>query len=378
MTPLVLLLLSLTAPLAFAVPQCKNQHGKDVEWFIIYKLPKMRENGRSTFTPNGGELAYVDSTMKLSTKGFRLLKASAFDMKGNPFALTIADLFHGLKPKNSLYVVYSDQPPDPYNGTAKGHTKGVVQFTKDGGYWLMHSVPRFPLNVLSKKFEYPESGRGNGQVFMCISLDGGQLPKVAAALIQQYPYIYESGAPESLLQVENVTAVITKKFVRRPKKPVLEGTLVGASGTKFRSFAKHQAANDEIYSKIIAPKLGVHMLVETWRNGIGGKLGPTCPLRGVTVTNMANVVIKFDNGQQVVFNTTEDHAKWAVSNDVKKPWFCNGSLNRMLSQYERGGQAICIWNKLVHRLFTNAVEKCQMCDGRRAEHNFCKETVNDG
>lgn len=40
----------------------------------------MRENGRSTFTPNGGELAYVDSTMKLSTKGFRLLKASAFDV----------------------------------------------------------------------------------------------------------------------------------------------------------------------------------------------------------------------------------------------------------------------------------------------------------
>lgn len=50
-------------------------------------------------------------------------------MKGNPFALTIADLFHGLKPKNSLYVVYSDQPPDPYNGTAKGHTKGLYHLS---------------------------------------------------------------------------------------------------------------------------------------------------------------------------------------------------------------------------------------------------------
>lgn len=82
------------------------------------------------------------------------------------------------------------------------------------------------------------------------------------------------------------------------------------------------------------------MLVETWRNGIGGKLGPTCPLRGVTVTNMANVVIKFDNGQQVVFNTTEDHAKWAVSNDVKKPWFCNGSLNRMVNWYYQADRKV--------------------------------------
>lgn len=88
-------------------------------------------------------------------------------------------------PRPFLYIVWTESPTASILLTYTYHWKtslcsflGVVQFTKDGGYWLMHSVPRFPLNVLSKKFEYPESGRGNGQVFMCISLDGGQLPKV--------------------------------------------------------------------------------------------------------------------------------------------------------------------------------------------------------
>ena len=72
------------------------------------------------------------------------------------------------------------------------------------------------------------------------------------------------------------------------------------------------------------------MIVETWRNGAGGKLDATCPLKGHHVTNMANVVLKFTNGKQSVFTTTEDHAKWAVSADPDKPWFCAGSLNRMV------------------------------------------------
>ncbi|OQR76197.1 deoxyribonuclease-2-like [Tropilaelaps mercedesae] len=377
MIPYFLLLLGLAAPLVFAAPQCKNQDGKDVEWFIIYKLPKTKPSDGSDFATNGSELAYVDSTMKSTTKGWTLLEASAFDTKGNPFALTLADLFMGLQPKNTLYAVYNDQPPEPYNGTAKGHTKGVIEFTKDGGYWLMHSVPRFPLNVLTKRFEFPQSSVNNGQVFMCISLSGDHLNKVVAALRQQYPYIYESNAPSDLLQDEDVRKLMDKKFVRRPINPILQDTLVGVNGTEFQSFAKHQAADDEIYSKIVAPKLGVDMLAETWRNGAGGKLGPTCPLKGVTVTNMANVVIHFNDGRKVVFKTTEDHAKWAVSDNIRKPWFCNGSLNRMLSQYKRGGQTTCISNKLVHRLFTKAVEKCEMCDGTRAEKNFCKERVNE-
>ncbi|XP_003741815.2 plancitoxin-1 [Galendromus occidentalis] len=372
----VFLLLAFLAPLAYSAPQCKNHAGKDVEWYVIYKLPKTKPYAESTYIPDGGEMAYVDSTMK-DAKGWILLKASVYDVKGNPVAETLGDLFTGSAPKDSLYAVYSDQPPEPYTGSAKGHTKGVVQFNKDKGFWLVHSVPRFPFNVTSKTYEYPESGRNNGQVFMCTSFKGNQLPKVALALRHQYPYIYESGAPEELLKDDDVINMMDKKFLRKPSTPVLTDTLIGSKGTEFTSFAKHQSLNDEIYANVIAPHLGANLIVETWRNGAGGKLDATCPIRGHHVTNMANVIIKFANGKQSVFTTTEDHAKWAVSADPKKPWFCAGSLNRMLSQYTRGGQTTCIQNKLLHKLFTDSVEKCQVCEGENEEKRYCKIKVTD-
>ena len=48
-----------------------------------------------------------------------------------------------------------------------------------------------------------------------------------------------------------------------------------------------------------------------------------------------------------------------------------------LSQYTRGGQTTCIQNKLVHKLFTDSVEKCQVCEGKNQEKLYCKVKVED-
>jgi len=356
-------------------PKCKSATGKDVEWWVMYKLPKMKATAENSFTPDGTEMAYVDSTMK-KNKAWTLLKASVYDVKNNPVASTLGPLFTGSEPEDMLYAVYNDQPPEPYNGTAKGHAKGTIMFTDQGGVWLVHSVPRFPFNVNSDTYNYPDSGRENGQIFMCTSLPASALPDVAAALINQFPYIYESGAPDSLVQDESVKLLMDKKFPRKPTHSVLIKDFKGTGGTLFKSYAKHQSADDEIYGNIIAPDLEIDLLVETWRNGAGGKIGPTCPLKGYTVTNMANVVINFQDGQVIQFNTKEDHAKWAVSDNPKEPWFCAGSLNRMLSQYKRGGQTTCVRNEVLHKLFTDAVDRCDRCEGDRGETRYCKRGEN--
>ena len=49
---------------------------------------------------------------------------------------------------------------------------GVVNFDKENGYWLVHSLPRFPNNV---SYSWPPSGRMYGQTFLCISMTYSQL-----------------------------------------------------------------------------------------------------------------------------------------------------------------------------------------------------------
>jgi hypothetical protein len=48
---------------------------------------------------------------------------------------------------------------------------GVVAFDDKQGFWLVHSVPKFPPKA-KYGFGYPESGHRYGQMFLCISLNG--------------------------------------------------------------------------------------------------------------------------------------------------------------------------------------------------------------
>lgn len=52
-----------------------------------------------------------------------------------------------------------------------GHSKGVIVASiASGGIWIQHSVPHFPLiDPNNYDYQYPATGKPNGQVFHCIS-----------------------------------------------------------------------------------------------------------------------------------------------------------------------------------------------------------------
>lgn len=63
-------------------------------------------------------------------------------------------------------MLYNDDHPTGKKDSYRGHTKGVLTFDRDRGFWLVHSVPRFPH---PEAYAYPESGTVFGQSLLCVS-----------------------------------------------------------------------------------------------------------------------------------------------------------------------------------------------------------------
>ena len=66
-------------------------------------------------------------------------------------------------------MLYNDEHPDGNTSFTAGHTKGVVALGEWRGFWLVHSVPKFP--PAAGKYGYPRTGHMYGQTFLCITLE---------------------------------------------------------------------------------------------------------------------------------------------------------------------------------------------------------------
>lgn len=63
---------------------------------------------------------------------------------------------------------------------------------------------------------------------------------------------------------------------------------------------------------------------------------------------------------------TEDHSKWAISTNATNDGglFCASDINRMHSQFSRGGGSLCIVSKGLWTAFKQVVEDLETCPMR--------------
>ncbi len=67
------------------------------------------------------------------------------------------------------YTIMSIIADDVYcDYTIMSIIAGDVCFDDKSGFWLVHSLPRFP-NVSSQGYHYPHSGLIYGQTFLCVT-----------------------------------------------------------------------------------------------------------------------------------------------------------------------------------------------------------------
>jgi len=139
------------------------------------------------------------------------------------------------KSADLAYMVYNDQPPYRDDIGYNGHSKGVILSKKNGGLWLVHSVPKFPL--VGQDF-YPTNGLVNAQMFLCLSLPTRDLDNVANIFMFTRPIVSNSTVPESLAALlPSWTAFLAIKRYSS-KGPVNKMFNLNAGQLNFQIYAK--------------------------------------------------------------------------------------------------------------------------------------------
>ena len=125
------------------------------------------------------------------------------------------------------------------------------------------------------------------------------------------------------------------------------------------TFSKSSKYPKDMYSGLIATYFKEDLLVQSWRNGAGEKLDSDCTDK-YKVQNIDR--IGMTSLKSVDWNSTEDHSKWVISSDsTGQSYTCISDINRMKSQFKRGGGSLCIHSNQVWKIFKKTIEGIEGC-----------------
>lgn len=223
------------------------------------------------------------------------------------------------------WVLYNDETSKlDIHTTNKGHCKGIVAWNTSRISWLCHSVPNFPRSftgftihplepnehVYGQSFHYVEI-RYSLQMITDILQ---QLHLMKAHIYNETNHGIKTTDLHDTLRVLQLTNTITH-IAKSPKHEI------------------------DIYN-YLATTYKCKWYVETWIRG--HRIEPTDSI--VDITNL--------HIHDIDFKESQDHSKWACSDD----YYWVGDLNRMTSQYKRGGGGFVCKNRVIARSFKKLIK----------------------
>ena len=274
-------------------------------------------------------------------------------------ANTLTSLYDTTAKSNNGHGMWNDQPANG-NAASAGyaHSKGVVHFDDEQGFYLIHSVPNYPDDKATGYKLLPTYKFG--QSYMCLTLPTEEFEELGKDLMTMHVKFYDSEITDDLASklpslVQAMDSVEDKENLTRKTS----FTTVG--GTSFTHYAKGRKAMMALYEEFVSQDLDIDLACETWQNGAFDNVMPTyCPDKDHNHT-IANV-LSVKQGD-VEWKETQDHSKWAVStkgfemDTGSHAIACIGGINRQESQEKRGGATMCAENKdLNNALFEGIVD----------------------
>ena len=161
--------------------------------WIVQKFPRVSTHAHPHIKTGHG-YAYADAR----TPALRMSSHSLNDATKGAVGLTMAPLYGDTSGLG--YAQYNDHTPEDKQQSTRGHIKGVTMFDAQGGFWIIHSVPRYS-PYPADGYSYVPSGVRYGQSYICVSLDRANMAKVGTQLRHMQPLLYTNVIPANLRTV---------------------------------------------------------------------------------------------------------------------------------------------------------------------------------
>ena len=248
----------------------------------------------------------------------------------------------------NIYIpmaLYCEAGPNYVHSVLRHTLTGAVIWNDDSSVqWLIHSVPNFPPQK-EKGYSFPATAERFGQSILCIDMEEGALGMITELLYYTWPMIYNSSVSEKYTDnVRYLDLVLRGKHVKAAPWVKIQEFETAEQDMKFTAFAKTGEFGSDLYKDVIAPYLQPEkMYTETWQNG-RGRIPSNCSGDTAVYNNVKMQLLDRE------YTETQDHSKWAVTDQGH---LCVGGINRMSSQFTRGGGSLCfkagqVWKQMLH------------------------------
>ena len=315
---------------------CLDESGTPVDSWVALKQP------------SGTYYYYYDS----AKQEFHLSSYSMNDTENGALTWTTQQLWSG---QATTYAIFNDEEPGETNYSyTYGHTKGYFALADDdSGFYVTHSVPLYPVGPGSSSTYL---GLGSNawmyaQNALCLSVNGATLDALAYKFHLNRPLVYDSRISATATQkYSNIKKLVNGDFSTAAL--CANSALFTTGGMGFVIFAKSTQWNNDLWSGCVVPAIQDTIYVESW---IRGSQEPAyCPSSGADVLDISGVDFSSSGGGSYgVWSETKDHSKWAVSSDNNT--VCFGDINRMSTQYARGGGTVCYKDSVIGQRLLTAI-----------------------
>ena len=220
--------------------------------------------------------------------------------------------------------------------------------------WLIHSVPNFPPQP-EKGYSYPETAQTYGQSFLCVNMEDKNLAVISQHLYYTWPMIYNSSVSDKYTDnVPYLDLVLRAKHIKHaPSWVTIQSfNTAGEEGFKFTAFAKTGEFGADLYKEVMAPYFHTDLYAETWQRG---QCVPSNCTGDTSVYNIDEMELLDQH-----YKESQDHSKWAVTEDGH---VCVGGINRMTSQYSRGGGSVCFKAGSLWKQIWSGIQSYEECQG---------------